>query len=477
MKEFAIVGGGIGGCSSAALLSAKGHDVTLIEKEPSLGGCASTFYHKKRLYNTGATTVSGYFEGGILKKLFDDAGNIPDLIESDPAIVIYQKGYVVRRTPDIEPFLDDLQNAFAHPSHEKFWNLIRQITRSFYTLPHSYYYSNRSFWDKLVSLTSFYPLIKEFKSYLFTPAMQVIETFYSPLDPEYKDFLEAQVMIVAQARLEEISFFTAAVALGYTFMPTHYPLGGMGKMCESLVSNVNDIRTDSSLQMVTKIAEGYLLEGSFGQLKAKNIVMATSVFDSGPWFKEHDIRRYFSSFSKLDNHQSAFVFYMSFSPQHLKFHHHYQLIGTDILPHTLSKALFVSISDPSDLLLSPEGYLTLTASIHVDSRDWMNLDPACYTERKEHLQTLIEKKVCDTLGIQRDNIIDSFAATPKTFKRYINRDQLGGNPLKLGMNIFSIPANDSPIHGLYHAGDTVFPAQGWPGVAMGAYNLIRTLRE
>jgi phytoene dehydrogenase-like protein len=34
-----------------------------------------------------------------------------------------------------------------------------------------------------------------------------------------------------------------------------------------------------------------------------------------------------------------------------------------------------------------------------------------------------------------------------------------------------LPGNDTPIKGLYHVGDSVYAAQGWPGVVMGVNNL------
>lgn len=477
MKECAVIGGGIGGCSIAALLNARGHDVTLIEKEPMLGGCASTFHRRGSHYNAGATTVSGYFEGGILKKLFDEVGTVPDLIQSDPAIVILQQGHTIRRTTDMTLFLSDLQDAFPNHSHEQFWELVQQITNAFYTFPNPPYYSNHSFWAKLISLTSFVPMLQEFKTYLFTPAMKVIRTFYPRLDSDYKDFLDAQVMIVAQAHLEEISFFTAAVSLGYTFMPTHYPVGGMGSMCTKLVSQLKEIQTNTSVQTIRKIDNGYQLEGTFGILQAKNIITATSIFDSSSLFADDDIRHYVSSFSSLNNHQSAFVVYMNLSVDTKKFAHHYQIITPTLFPHTLSKAIFISLSESTDLSLSPKKIITLTASVHADSRDWIGLESSVYKEKKESVKLLLEQTVCDTLDIKIEEVLDSFAATPKTFQRYVNRSQLGGNPIKMGLSLFSMPANDSPFTGLYHTGDTVFPAQGWPGVAMGAYNLVRTFRE
>jgi phytoene dehydrogenase-like protein len=57
-------GRGIGGCSIATLLNSEGKEVVLIEKASSLGGCASTFWHRGYGYNAGATTLSGYHEGG-----------------------------------------------------------------------------------------------------------------------------------------------------------------------------------------------------------------------------------------------------------------------------------------------------------------------------------------------------------------------------------------------------------------------------
>lgn len=474
-REFAIVGGGMGGCSASALLHAGGHDVVLLEKEPTLGGCASTFVHKKRLYNAGATTVSGYFEGGILKRLFDDVGVRPDLIESDPAIVVIQNGFRIRRTPSLDLFLKDVQAAFDMDGHEPFWRLVHEITRTFYTIEPLPYYSNRSLLEKLISLSSFYPMIKHFGSYLFAPARSVIERFYGVLSRDYRDFLDAQIMIVAQAHLEEVSFFTAAVALGYTFMPTHYPRGGMGRLCHALVDNVDDVRTGAAVANIEVIPKGYRLEGSFGVIETRHIVTGSSIFDTGKWFADQEIRRYYDRFASQNNHQSAFVLYMAFRPGDCRFDHHYQIITPKPLPLTLGQSVFVSISDPSDSVMSPDGTLSLTASVHTDARLW--LGDSAYREDKAMLQSLLQEIVCATLGIKTESLLDTFAATPKTFDRYLNRTQLGGHPLKRGVSMLTIPSNDSPIRGLYHVGDTVYPAQGWPGVVMGAYNLMRNLRE
>ena len=104
MRDYAIVGSGIGGSSIAAYLDAKGYDTLLFEKEPYLGGCSSTFKHKGFSYNTGATTLAGYQEGQVVKELFDTIGFTPNVISTDPAIVIIQGDKRVARYRDLNTF-------------------------------------------------------------------------------------------------------------------------------------------------------------------------------------------------------------------------------------------------------------------------------------------------------------------------------------------------------------------------------------
>lgn len=468
-----IVGGGMGGCSIAALLNAKNYNVLLIEKEPSLGGCASTFKHKGSLYNAGATTLAGYHEGGIVRRLCETIGVNPPLISTDPAITIIQGSRHCIRYRDVERFIGEMERFYPHPKHAEFWRLVDTIGKTFYSMD-GYYYSNRTWIKKVRSLLSFFPMIKNFRPYLLGDAKTFIKTFYGSISPEYLDFLDAQIMIVAQASSENVNFLTAALSLGYTFNETHYPIGGMGALCSAITSKLPAIRLGCTVQSIS-FSEGlYHLATSDGSFKAKNAIMGTAIYGLNPIFTETKINHYYQRYRSLNNYQSAFVLYMTLRSSR-RFEHHYQLIASNIIPDTLSKALFVSFSDPSDTLIAPSGEYRITASIHTDARWWTGLTPSAYKHKKLSLQELLLHWILDTLSLNKEDVTQCFSATPKTFGRYLHRTQLGGNALTHSNALPFLPANDTPIQGFYNVGDTTYPAQGWPGVVMGAFNTLRMI--
>ena len=51
--EVVVVGGGIGGLTAAALLSARGVSVCLLERASRVGGCAADFKHLGHAFESG----------------------------------------------------------------------------------------------------------------------------------------------------------------------------------------------------------------------------------------------------------------------------------------------------------------------------------------------------------------------------------------------------------------------------------------
>jgi len=471
IRDFAVVGSGIGGSSIAALLSSKGFDVILFEKEPYLGGCSSSFSRAGYNYNTGATTLAGYEDGHVVREIFDAIGVVPNLLESDPSIVIIHNEKVTPRYRDFEKFFEILQLNYPHKKNRVFWELIYDINREFYRFS-GHYYANSNIFSKVESLFSFLPIFLRFKKYLVANAHSFIKNFFADADDEYIAFLESQIFIVAQAPLREINFFTAALSLAYTFNKNYYVLGGFSTLFDDITQNIKEIHRKSEIIFISRHKNHFELYTKNGRYKAKKVILNSTVYDSGKLFNDIEIKNYYKRYKKLDNYQSSFMFYMTIKSEK-NFHHHYQIIQEDTLPYTLSKALFVSFSDKNDTLIAPKGHYSITASIHTDSRLWEN--KSFYKARKKELEDILREIILKKLDIKEDEIVQSFGATSKTFYRYIRRSQLGGNAMTFKNFLPFLPGNDTSIKNLYNVGDTVFPAQGWPGVMLGVKNLKRLL--
>ena len=353
MRDFVIIGGGIGGTCTAALLSHQGYTVTLIEKEPYLGGCSSTFSHQGYRYNTGATTFAGYGKGLMVHEFFKTLNLSLPIHPIDPALCIVTAQGTISRFQRLRPFLDSLEKSLPHHGNEEFWSLVFKVNHAFYTYQ-NYYYSAASWHQKLTSLVSFIPFALKFWPYLLKSADSLLDTYLKDRCALYQQFIDAQLRIVAQTTSKNLNALSAILALGYTFLPNFYVQGGMGTLFDALAPRIGEIHTKTTVKAIETIKEGYMVQTDKGEFTSKNIVLNTPVFSSSALFKNSTVRAYFDRFKPLDNDQSAFMLYLTFASSDL-FEHHYQLLLDTPFAYTTSSALFVSVSDQNDTTISPKG--------------------------------------------------------------------------------------------------------------------------
>lgn len=70
MKTCVVIGGGIGGLVTGALLAKEGYQVTVLEKNAIIGGGLQTFKRNGVSFPTGMHIFGGFQEGGNLRKIF-----------------------------------------------------------------------------------------------------------------------------------------------------------------------------------------------------------------------------------------------------------------------------------------------------------------------------------------------------------------------------------------------------------------------
>jgi all-trans-retinol 13,14-reductase len=70
-KSAIIIGGGLGGLVSGCLLVKEGYEVTVLEKHSIIGGGLHCFERNGKLFETGIHYISGFQEGGVLRRIFE----------------------------------------------------------------------------------------------------------------------------------------------------------------------------------------------------------------------------------------------------------------------------------------------------------------------------------------------------------------------------------------------------------------------
>jgi phytoene dehydrogenase-like protein len=130
--EVVVVGGGIGGLTTAALLAARGMKVCLCERQARPGGCVANFEHAGYEFEPTAGLYSGWEPDGVYAEIFSELPvRPPEVDRLTPAYVVrLPDGIEVAISDDREQFEDNLRSAFPECSAAAvaFYRLLDQVS-------------------------------------------------------------------------------------------------------------------------------------------------------------------------------------------------------------------------------------------------------------------------------------------------------------------------------------------------------------
>jgi phytoene dehydrogenase-like protein len=116
--EVVVVGGGIGGLTTAALLAARGASVCLLERNSDVGGCVANFEHLGYAFEPTAGLYSGWEPHGVYENIFAELPVGPPQVDrlSPSYVVRLPDGVEIAVSDDADQFEHDLRSAFPECS-------------------------------------------------------------------------------------------------------------------------------------------------------------------------------------------------------------------------------------------------------------------------------------------------------------------------------------------------------------------------
>ena len=137
--DVAIIGAGIGGLVSGALLSQSGRSVAVFEKGGCPGGLCSSFKNGGYVFDAAIDSIGGLVDGEFLRVLFEKLGVLDelDLIPLDPVRRLFLPDFCVDIQPDIKLHKEHLEILFPceKDNIEKIFTVMEAVYTQSMSLP------------------------------------------------------------------------------------------------------------------------------------------------------------------------------------------------------------------------------------------------------------------------------------------------------------------------------------------------------
>ena len=475
-----IIGSGFGGIAAALRLRAKGHDVTLIEKHPDLGGRARVFKKNGFIYDGGPTVITAPYLINELFELFKK--NPKNYIELSPLKIWYQ-------------FIFEDKTRFNYSGDEE--EMKRQIKKIDKEDVKGY--------EKLVSFTkkifdkgfielADVPFDKPFVMIKQLPALLKLKSYksvYSLVSSFIKNeklrrMLSMHPLLVGGNPFTTTSIYGLILYLEKKW-GIHYSIGGTGNIIKGFEKLMNEvgikiIKGNEVTRIITnknKIT-GVQLDDQTN-INAQNVICNADppgVYDKMLNSNANNSLLFKWKKSRMEYSMGLFVYYFGTKKTYSDVEHHTIKFGNKYKEHLddifdkkkLNNDISYYLHRPSatDKTMAPDGndcfYVLVPVPNNQSKIDWS-------IEGEKMKNLVIDKMENDLMPNLKENIIEDFYLTPDYFEKDLNTKYGSGFSIqpKFSQSAYFRFHNKSEIFdGLYFVGAGTHPGAGVPGVLSSA---------
>ena len=462
--DVILIGSGMGSLTSAALLAKKGYNVLIIEHNWIPGGCTTSYWRKGFVFEAGATTLVGMDRGMPLRHLLDSTGIQIPMRKLDLPMQVHMPGKdMINKFQDIDDWISEAKKHFDG-KQEKFWRQSYDISRFV--------------WDASLKYLNFPPrrvndFMKLARGFSLNDAIEARHSLISTekiirkhrlIEPDFRKFINEQLMITAQNTMEEVNYLFGAASLCYTNYTNYYIDGGLINLVRPIVNyiekNNGKIIYRKAVQNVNRKRGLYEVHTKDEVYKSKFVISGIPVNNTRSLFNGRVSTKANLMDSKKLN--SAFQMGIGFKPSRKFASIHHQIHLEKPLIGTGSGSIFVSLNHPEDTSRSDlKDYQVASVSTHLP-------DPENTVFDKER----VEKEIVEVLEksgfLKKENIAYAHSSTSYSWKKWTKRKWgfVGGYPQFMKIKPWLMNEARLDDQGAYQVGDTVYPGQGIPGTTL-----------
>ncbi len=470
-KKIVIIGAGFAGLSAASFLAKDGYEVSIIEKNESAGGRARKFSAEGFTFDMGP---SWYWMPDIFDKYFAAFGHerkdFYELVRLDPSYRVYLENALSADLAAAPEELEALFESYEEGAGLKLRKFLEEAAYKYRVGIDEFVYKPST------SITEFLDIriAKDaFRLQLFQSMHDHIRKYFS--HPVLIKLLEFPVLFLGAIPKNTPALYSlmnyADMILG-----TWYPMGGMHKIIEAMVSiaekqgvkiHLNEAATE--IKVENKNTTGVLTDKGFHQADA--VIGGADYHHVEQHLLPKEYRRYNEEYwNKRSMAPSCLLYYVGINKKVKELLHHNLFFDTDFVQHSheiytdpqwpSDPLFYVSVTSKTDPSVAPSGcenmfLLIPVAPGIVDSEE---IRDKYFEQILGRLEERIGQKLRDSIVYKRSFAYKDFKSEYNSFKG--NAYGLA-NTLKQTA-ILKPSIKSKKIKNLFYTGQLTVPGPGVP---------------
>jgi phytoene desaturase len=479
-KKIIVIGSGFGGLAASLRLRAKGHKVTLVEKQPDLGGRARVFKKDGFTYDGGPTVITAPHLFEELFSLFNK--KISDYVEIVPLDLwyrfVFNDGNTFDYNGDDKSMEEQVKkyNSDDYNGYKELVNFTEKIfDKGFTDL------SDKPF-NNLVFMMKQIPALLKLKSY--KSVYSLVSNYIS--NEKLRRVFSMHPLLVGGNPFSTTSIYTLILFLEKKW-GIHYSIGGTGSVVKALEKlmkeeNITIIKDAEVTEILTKNKKVTGVKINESKIINCDYIICNSdppnVYNNLIKSKEDYNFLFKQKMKRMDYSMGLFVYYFGSKKKYNNVAHHTIYFGESYEKHLdnifekkiLSEDISYYLHRPSatDPNMAPSDQDAFYVLVPVPN----NLSKINWIDEGNKFKNLVLDKMDKTIlpGI-KENVVSDFYLTPDYFE--IDLATLHGSGFsiqpKFSQSAYFRFHNQSEVfNNLYFVGAGTHPGAGMPGVLSSA---------